>query len=295
MSQQTSTQSPATVQIIEEGNERKYWTQIPNIIFTLGLSPFELTLYVYLKKVAGEAGACWQTTDTLVKATRISGGMLTKVKAELSRPRVELNGKALIVIAEETNRHGGKKRHVIRLTDIWPENMTLFAQPAPRALPISQDGRPISPHEIASSSGERAISPHEIKKNPSEEKPREEKPTHDDAPPASSPRSSSCGSIFSRQELMRYARNHPEEIHKPGGWATAALRTGEWDEEVAAWFKQQGIEPESNVESITRPAVVVDSSQCPDCQGLGFTYPNEKNPGAGVKKCHHPKLRSKAA
>ena len=298
MQNTSSATSDATVQIIDEGDERKYYTQIPNIIFTLGLSPFELTLYCYLKKVAGASGGkCWQKTATLAKATNMGDGSVSRAKAELSKPRAELNGKSLIVIDEEANRHGGKRHHVIRLTNIWLENVALFEREhptSPREIPISTKRRPISTVEIASSTVESGISTVEIKKNPPEEKPLEEKPTHDDAPAARTSPPSSCASKFKREDLVRYARNHPE-LRNPKGWATTAEETGRWDEEVADWFKQQGVEPESSIVSIEQTPTPADTSRCPDCRGLGFIYPNQDDPNSGVRKCHHPKLRSKAA
>jgi hypothetical protein len=248
---ETPTTQNTPVQIIDDGGDRKYWTQIPNIVFSLGLSPFELTLYVYLKKVAGASGACWQRTGTLADATNMSDGMISKAKAGLSRPRAELNGKALIVIAEEKNRHGGKNRHVIRLSDIWPENFAMFGRP------ISQDEQAISPHEIAISPHEQAISPHEIKKNPSEEKPREGKHTHTRAPlasvPAPPPRSADAGvcvsptkSRFSFEERKAHAAANG----LGSGWLTNS-RDGRYDELIAD--AQTRCTPEAIEQALTTP------------------------------------------
>lgn len=144
---------PSRVQ--DNGDAKRYRTEIPNIVFTLGLTPFELALYVHLKKTAGEDGTCWKSTATLAKETGMSAGMVSKAKQGLLAPQTDLDGAPLIVISEETNPHGGKPRQLITLTDLWPANVNRFAKPS-------------SPHEVASSYSERASSPHEVASSPHE-------------------------------------------------------------------------------------------------------------------------------
>jgi hypothetical protein len=139
------------------------------VVFTLGLSPFELTLYLHLKRTAGEQGECWKSTATLAKETGMSAGMVSKAKDALTTARIELAGKSLIHVKEEENPHGGKARHVITLTDIWPDNIKRFAS-SPHELASSQD-------EVASSYSEVTSSPHEIKKEPSRKEPKKKETT----------------------------------------------------------------------------------------------------------------------
>lgn len=108
--------------VTDDGDPRKYYAAIPNIVFTLGLNPYELTMYVYLKKVAGEDGACWKSTASIAKECNMSAGMVSKLKTSLAKPRSELSGKPLIVIAAEM-QNGGNPNHGVTITDIWPENM----------------------------------------------------------------------------------------------------------------------------------------------------------------------------
>jgi hypothetical protein len=163
----------------EQNKDRAYRTEIPNLVFTLGLSPYELALYIHLKRTAGDDGECWKKTETLADETGMSMGMVSKAKEGLERPRAELNGKALIVIHREANPHGGKPKHTITIVDIWPENVARFY------APISQGERATSYSEIAISPHENAISPGEIKKEPLEqEEPSEKK----DQPPPQQPR-----------------------------------------------------------------------------------------------------------
>jgi hypothetical protein len=238
--------------VTDEGDSRKYFTQIPNILFGLGLSPYALTLYVYFKKVAGEGGACWQKTSTIAKATGMSDGMVSKAKSELSTPRPELKddpqGKAkpLIVITKRLNKHGGKPGHIIRLTDVWPANIR-------SATPTAKDEEPISPHEIDHSQDEIAISPHEIKKNPSEEKPTEEKHTQH-LRAVGAPAVAVCGgSKFTIEECRKYAKHLQatgQGINNPGGFATTIHRTGNVDAVIEEFLSRT---PEQVEEIRTTP------------------------------------------
>ncbi len=86
------------------------------------------------------------------------------------------------------------------------------------------------------------------------------------------------GSKFTLEECRRYAQHlqsSGQGINNPGGYATTIHRTGEAD---------------LLIESFLHPtaSTQIDYSQCPDCQGSGFYYPN--GPSGGVAKCKHEKL-----
>ena len=86
------------------------------------------------------------------------------------------------------------------------------------------------------------------------------------------------GSRFSIEDCRNYARHLQstgQGITNPGGYATTIHRTGEAD---------------ALIEAFLSPApAAVDASDCPDCQGSGYFYPEgvEK----GVKKCSHERLK----
>lgn len=145
-------------QAVDAGDLRKYRTEIPNVVFTLGLSPFEVALYCHLKKTAGADGKCWKSTKTLAAETKMSGGQISAAKEELSKPRPELGGKSLINIQTDESKPG-RPRHVITIVDIWPENF-----------------RQSSPGELQSSYSELQSSPGEPKNKPREERTRKETP-----------------------------------------------------------------------------------------------------------------------
>lgn len=87
------------------------------------------------------------------------------------------------------------------------------------------------------------------------------------------------GSKFSLEECKRYAehlRSTGQGINNPGGYATTIHRTGEADALIEL-FLNPGATP-----------AIVDASNCPDCKGSGFWYPDGME--KGVKKCRHEKL-----
>ncbi|MEA2173514.1 MAG: hypothetical protein QOD00_1106 [Blastocatellia bacterium] len=89
------------------------------------------------------------------------------------------------------------------------------------------------------------------------------------------------GSQFTIEECRRYAEHlHStgQGINNPGGYATTINRTGEADVLIESFIQQETSDPSSNV----------DASQCPDCKGTGFLYPQGIK--GGVARCKHKGL-----
>lgn len=156
--------------ITDDGDPKRYWTQIPNIIFDLGLKPFELVLYAHLKRAAGANanGKCTKSTPTLVRETGMGAGTISRAKLSLQVKRSALSGKSLIRTKETKNPRGGKKRHEIVVVDIWKENMARFASSTVE-IETSTDQVPVEIEQVPEPS-----SPLEIKKNLLEEEPSKE-------------------------------------------------------------------------------------------------------------------------
>ena len=131
-------------QVRDEGDLRKYYTTIPNIIDDMDLSVYAYRLYGHLKRVAGDVGQCWQSTETLAKACGMGW-------ATVSRAKTELVGKELIIIEQVKNPQGGKDFHNITITDVWENNTIKYAT---------------STQEGATSHQEITTSHQEIKNNP---------------------------------------------------------------------------------------------------------------------------------
>lgn len=115
--------------IVDQGDSKKYWTQIPNIVFDIGLSPYEMILYAQMKRAAGKDGICHKSTRTLAKECRMSPTVVVKAKAELAKPRTELKRKPLIRVTKKQNPHGGKEYDQVLIVDIWRDNTDRFAPP----------------------------------------------------------------------------------------------------------------------------------------------------------------------
>lgn len=89
-------------------------------------------------------------------------------------------------------------------------------------------------------------------------------------------------SKFTIEECRRYAehlRSTGQGINNPGGYATTIHRTGEADLLIETFLRPEATVPSSNL----------DTSQCPDCNGTGFYYPQGVE--AGVARCKHERLR----
>ena len=185
--------SESTYSVHDDGDLHRYRTEIPNIIFRLGLTPYELTLYAHLKQTAGDGGQCWKSTGTLARETGMSAGTISKAKDGLTAPRQELAGKSLIAVREESGHNGGRPRHYITLTDVWPENMTMRGRVEE---PTSTGNSPSSPHELGVPQVHHMnaqvhhmnfpSSPHELKKEQSikkEQKEEERPPSHKNETP----------------------------------------------------------------------------------------------------------------
>ena len=105
----------------DEGNLRRYFIQVPNIIDDTDTSVHAFRLYVHLKRVAGDDGKCWQSVRTLSKACNMSKGTITKA-------RQELEDLELINVLRKDNPHGGRKFIEISIKDIWVENFKRYSK-----------------------------------------------------------------------------------------------------------------------------------------------------------------------
>jgi hypothetical protein len=89
------------------------------------------------------------------------------------------------------------------------------------------------------------------------------------------------GSKFTIEECRKYAKHLQstgQGINNPGGYATTIHRTGEADMLIESF-----LHPETTTASST-----LDTSQCPDCHGSGFYYPQGIE--GGVTRCKHEQL-----
>jgi len=111
----------------ENSSLHKYRTELPNIIYDLGLSGNEFMLYAYYKKIAGDGGACWQSSKTICEKLGIAVRTLRDLKKSLAEPRDKLGGLSLITITENVDESNGRLSDIIEITDIWGINMQVIS------------------------------------------------------------------------------------------------------------------------------------------------------------------------
>jgi hypothetical protein len=136
----------------DESDLKKYRTEIPNMIFDIGLTPYEVALYGHFKRVCGaeSGGMCWKSVSTLSKETGMSAGRVSEARAELAR-------RGLIHMRQPKGPGTGV---TVTIVDIWPQNMVRY----------SAEGNP-SQYEGGLHNMKGDSSRGETKKEPLEEEP----------------------------------------------------------------------------------------------------------------------------
>jgi hypothetical protein len=136
----------------DESDLKKYRTEIPNMIFDIGLTPYEVALYGHLKRVCGaeKGGKCWKSVSTLSRETGMSAGRVSEARAELAR-------RGLIYMRQPKGPGTGV---TVTIVDIWPQNMVRY----------SAEGNP-SQYEGGLHNMKGYPSRSETKKEPLEEEP----------------------------------------------------------------------------------------------------------------------------
>lgn len=141
----TTDLDPDSISVSEDLPPHHWRTEIPNIVLDMGLTPYELALYVHLKRTAGDKSKCTKGTRRLSEDSGISMGQIKLCKESLSQPRKELSGKPLIVVQKVTTIGG--MHHEIIIVNIWPENINYFTKGgfSPHENPRSLDEKPVHP------------------------------------------------------------------------------------------------------------------------------------------------------
>lgn len=148
--------------LVQTRKDAQYFTMLPNLLDDLRLSVYAVRLYFHIKRVTGETGECWQSTETLAGACDMSMGSVSNAKKELAAA-------GLIEIA--TGQNGRNLYDIVTIADIWARNIRHFENregkltPSPREG-VEKKGATPSPHEGTPSPGETTPSPGETKNIP---------------------------------------------------------------------------------------------------------------------------------
>jgi len=107
--------------IDEEKPDHHYRTEIPNVVFDLGLEAVTLAVYSYLKRISGDCGKCWQSMPNLAKKIGIGETKLRECLAEL----VDGKNRCKIKLVKKIYRvkeDGSPDTCVFMIIDIWGFN-----------------------------------------------------------------------------------------------------------------------------------------------------------------------------
>jgi hypothetical protein len=134
-------------QFTDECSSHKYFSQTLNIIFHLGMTAYEIALYMAIKRTSGEKGFSRKGTKRLALESGMSIHKVSDTKKELCKPREELNGKSLIRIQKNIREDGGNGSDHIFVTDIWEDNNRFFSSEIKKQNTYSPQEQPYSPQE----------------------------------------------------------------------------------------------------------------------------------------------------
>ena len=139
-------ESQAVVQVVDEGDLRKYRTELPKTRSTIwAWILYEFRLYAHFKRVAGgnSGGACWQSTRSLAEHCRMSLHSVSHAKARLIElGLIEIDHYKQPTTASPTGQWVDR----VRIVDIWLENFLRYA-PASKRSPHEHLTQSRAPHE----------------------------------------------------------------------------------------------------------------------------------------------------
>lgn len=236
-------------------------TRIPNEIFedvlpTLRTSEQSILLRLYRLTWGFQKDSCHVSMGKLGKACNLSARQVTTCIQVLEKRRLV---RRVHVDLDNKNQH---------------ERGVTFQMLLPQAARAKSSPPAISSPPARSSAGEEIA---DNKVNTLKENTQTQ-----DAPPASV----RVGSKFTLEECRRYAKHLQstgQGINNPGGYATTIHRTGEADVLIENFLHPEVVSTPSNL----------DTSQCPDCNGTGFYYPQGTE--GGVARCKHERLRKEGS
>lgn len=165
--------SDFSFEVDEEIPDHHFRTEIPNILFELGLDPFTLATYCYLKKIAGDRGRSWMSNEQLANYIGISKRKLIDIIKflETIHPILET---PLIKITHRIKSDGSKDTNLITIVNIWKINGNSF-----RNKNQNKKGGGSAPHALGGSArGALGSAPRAHKEEPYQEEPslKEEPP-----------------------------------------------------------------------------------------------------------------------
>ena len=263
--------------VVENELLRRGFTSIPNYVFGLPISSNAKLIYMALLSYAWTNQSCYPGLARLCADVSLSDKPVTRAIEELSNAsllEVKRRGQGktnLYILKDFTFSPQGSNGSVPRFGES-PNQESEILRIKNRTSSGSRNGT--SP---ALKSEKRRIPTKRIEKDTEEELPEE---THSHKKERGA--GVGVGSKFTLEDCQKYAaylHASGQGIKNPGGYATSIFRSGEADALIEKFLR-----PPSSQE-------LPDASQCSDCHGTGFWYP--QGISGGVKKCRHEKLHDR--
>jgi len=111
------------IKIKDESGDRKYFTQIPNIIVNHSTA-YEQSLYLIMKRIAGEGGSCFASLNTLA-------GRMGANRKTVAKNIIKLVDRKWIEEIEPIKIRGGIVKQ-FKIVDLWKLNMEEYESGAKR-------------------------------------------------------------------------------------------------------------------------------------------------------------------
>ena len=114
-------------QVHDLSSNHIYRTELPNIIFEIGLSPSQLAVYAVIKRIAGDQRDCWKSYQKIADQANMGRSTIIPIIDSLCLLNPIL-GKSLISKKSRIHESGDKDTNIIIINDIWPDNYIHFKE-----------------------------------------------------------------------------------------------------------------------------------------------------------------------
>lgn len=124
------------IQIFNGSNDHKYFTQVPNIILDT-CDSVSLSLYIHIKRIAGDNGKCEAGADYFLKKLRIGRKSYKKALDFLIERRY------ILFLGKSPVSTGGgiQQVNVYSVVDVWEQNLFFYnPRGVQKNIPFCQGG-----------------------------------------------------------------------------------------------------------------------------------------------------------
>ena len=111
--------------------EKKYFSQIPNIIHRMGLGCYIVAYYCLLKSIAGDKNSCYMSQKNIASLLGCSTRQIRLMNDFMAKPFAILSGKPLIKVTHRKDENNESIPNLIQVVDIWVENVMALGSKTP--------------------------------------------------------------------------------------------------------------------------------------------------------------------